>query len=171
METVMDSVAAEQDRFKCLRPAELSLHEKKSLVKLAGEVLASRHRRGAIINSPKATAEYLRLLVAERHEEVFGALFLDRRLRLIESKELFHGTVHAAAVHPRVVVRQALECNAVGMVIYHNHPSGDPTPSEADKELTRLLRHALELVDVYLLDHIVVGAEGWFSFAEHSMLE
>jgi len=100
---------------------------------------------------------------------VFAALFLDTRHRTLAFEELFQGTVDGAEVHPREVVRRALAHNAAAVIIGHNHPSGCPEPSAADRSITSRLKQALALVDVRLLDHFVVGdgapvslaARGW----------
>ena len=102
--------------------------------------------------------------------EVFGALFLDNRHRVIQVAEMFQGTIDGASVHPRVVVQRALEVNAAAVVFFHNHPSGVAEPSHADEAITRRLRDALALVDVRVLDHFVVAAGESVSFAERGLL-
>ncbi len=101
--------------------------------------------------------------------EVFAALFLDNRHRIITYEELFRGTINAAVVYPREVVRRALDHNAAAVIFAHNHPSGDPEPSSADRCITRALVKALELIDVRVLDHLVVGDEKWVSMASRKM--
>lgn len=103
-------------------------------------------------------------------QEVFAAVFLDTRLRLIEYAELFFGTVDGAEVHAREVVRKAILCNAAALVVSHNHPSGDPEPSMADRVVTTRLKQALALVDIRLLDHIVIGRGRNVSLAERGWL-
>ena len=102
--------------------------------------------------------------------EVFAAVFLDNRHRVIAFEELFHGTVDGASVHPRVVARRALVHNAAALIACHNHPSGVAEPSRADRAITARLRDALALVDVRLLDHFVVGDGEVVSFAERGWL-
>ncbi len=118
------------------------------------------------ITDPTAARDYLRLKLLPRKREVFGVMFLDNRHRLIEYREMFKGTINSASVHPREVARVALELNAAALIVGHNHPSGAPTPGLADETVTQHLKDALRLIDVRLLDHIVVGAEGVVSFAE-----
>ncbi len=96
-------------------------------------------------------------------------LFVCSRLRLIEYVELFRGTVDGASVHPREVVKEALARNAAAVVLAHNHPSGNPEPSEMDREITSRLEEALSLVDIRVLDHLIVG-ETILSFAEKGFL-
>lgn len=159
-----------QNRFHGVRVCEMDDAERHSVIDLALEVLAELHRPGQALASPGDTRRFLQLQLAARKAEVFGAVFLDTRNRVIDIEELFHGTIDGASVHPRVVVQRALEVNAAGTIVFHNHPSGEPEPSRADRALTRRLRDALSLVDVRMLDHIVIGAEGTVSFAERGLL-
>ena len=132
--------------------------------------LASRFRRGAVLDSPAAATEAIQLKLAEREHEVFGCLYLDHRHRVIEFAELFRGTIDAASVYPREVVKAALGCNSAAVIFFHNHPSGEASPSEADKTLTHRLRTALALVDIRVLDHFVIGGDTVYSFAESGLL-
>uniref|UniRef100_UPI0035B459B6 JAB domain-containing protein n=1 Tax=Pseudomonas fluvialis TaxID=1793966 RepID=UPI0035B459B6 len=97
---------------------------------------------------------------------VFALLMLDSRHRVIAFEEVFRGTLDGASVYPREVVKLALEHNAAALILVHNHPSGDPEPSMADRNLTTKLQDALKLVGVRTLDHVVVGNEGCVSLAE-----
>ncbi len=164
VETVME------DRLASLRPSDLNEAEKQSLIALAMKVLAIKHRAGRPLNSPETTRNYLRLRLADYRNEVFGCLFLDNRHRIIAMRELFHGTIDGASIHPRVVVQQALEMNAAALVFFHNHPSGVAEPSHADEAITQRLKEALALVDVRVLDHFVVSAGESVSFAERGLL-
>lgn len=148
--------------------------EEAALVARAASVLEARLRyragEGVPVASPKAAAELLRLRLAGRARETFAMLWLDARHRLIACDELFHGTIDGAQVSAREVVRAALARNAAAAIAGHNHPSGSPEPSAADAAVTRRLRDALALVEVRLLDHIVVGAEGAVSLAERGLI-
>ena len=137
--------------------------------------LARRHLeaglcRGDVLTSPELTRAFLASRLRHRDREVFLGLFLDNRHRLLAAEELFVGTLHAATVHPREVARRALGLNAAALIVAHNHPSGSAEPSAADIALTRRLREALELVDVRLLDHFVVGDGSPVSLAERGEL-
>jgi len=101
---------------------------------------------------------------------VFAALFLDTRHRVVAFEELFQGTVDGAAVHPREVVKRALHHNAAATIIAHNHPSGVAEPSAEDERITERLRRALELVEVRLLDHFVIGDGTAVSLAQRGMV-
>jgi DNA repair protein RadC len=137
----------------------------------AAAVLESRFRHpGVCLSAPAQTREYLVIKLRDRPAEVFCALFLDNRHRLIEFRELFQGTIDGASVHPREVGRQALEVNAAAVIFAHNHPSGVAQPSMADELITKRLRDALSLVDIRVLDHLIVGAQGVCSFAERGLI-
>jgi len=110
------------------------------------------------------------LSIGVRPFEVFTALFLDARHHLILAEDLFRGSVAQTSVYPREVARRCLQINASAVVLAHNHPSGAVQPSQADRELTRVLVAALALVDVRVLDHLVVTRVDVYSFAEHGLL-
>ncbi len=137
--------------------------------------LARRHlreslSRGKPLTSPQLTREYLRAALRDRPHEVFCALMLDTRHRVIAFEELFTGTIDSAHVHPRVVVEKALEKRAAALIVAHNHPSGIAEPSQADLAITRRLRDALGLVDIRLLDHFIVGDSEVVSLAERGLV-
>lgn len=140
-------------------------------VELARRALHERMSQGELLSSPEAVRNWLRLRLGALGHEVFVALWLDARNRLIEYEELFRGTLTQASVFPREVVRHALHHNAAGVVFAHNHPSGLAEPSPSDELLTRSLKEALALVDVKVLDHFVVaGQSAPLSFAEKGLL-
>lgn len=138
-------------------------------LELGNRHLAASLQRGVALTDPLAAGRYFAQRLRARGHEVFAALFLDTRHRTLAFEELFQGTVDGAEVHPREVVRRALAHNAAAVIIGHNHPSGCPEPSAADRSITSRLKQALALVDVRLLDHFVVGdgapvslaARGW----------
>ncbi|EIC19897.1 RadC family protein [Thiorhodovibrio frisius] len=122
------------------------------------------------ITSPEATRRYLKMRLRGYPYEVFAGLFLDNRHRVIEYQELFRGTIDGASVHPREVVRAAMNCNAAAVIFAHNHPSGVAEPSQADIRITERLRQALDYVEVRVLDHIIVGEGDGTSFAERGLI-
>jgi DNA repair protein RadC len=136
----------------------------------AKELLAMRFSRGEPITTPGDSSNYLISQLAEFEHEVFAVLFLDNRHRVISFDKMFTGTIDGASVHPREVVKRALQHNAAAVILSHNHPSGVPEPSRADISLTRRLTDALMLVDVRVLDHIVVGGSETASFAERGLI-
>lgn len=137
--------------------------------------LARRHHlerleRGQPLTSPQITRDYLAAELRDRAHEVFCALYLDTRHRVIAFEELFAGTIDSAHVHPRVVVEKALARRAAALIIAHNHPSGDARPSQADLAITKRLRDALDLVEIRLLDHFIVGDSEVVSLAERGLM-
>ena len=131
---------------------------------------ARMERDGGPLTSPACTRRYIEARVRGLRNEVFGVIHLDSRHRPIASELLFQGTVDGTTVHPRVIVRRALMHNAAALVAYHQHPSGDPSPSPADRAITRKLAEALSLVDVRLIDHFVIGDGQVASFSEMGLL-
>lgn len=138
-------------------------------LELCNRYLAAGLERGDALTDPQAAGRYFSQRLRGQPSEVFAALFLDTRHRSLAFEELFRGTVDGAEVHPREVVRRALVHNAAAVIVGHNHPSGSAEPSAADRAVTSRLKQALQLVDVRLLDHFVIGdgapvslaARGW----------
>lgn len=120
--------------------------------------------------SPGAVRDYLRLKLIAYEHEVFVVLFLDAQNRVIKAVEMFRGTLTQTSVYPREVVKEALKWNAASVIFCHNHPSGEATPSAADRSLTQALKEALALIDVRVLDHIVVAGNQYMSFVERGLL-
>jgi DNA repair protein RadC len=136
----------------------------------ARQVIDQKMQRGSSLESPANVREYLRTKLAGYDYEVFSLLTLDNRHRLIEYIELFRGTIDGASVHPREVVRETLRVNAAAVIFAHNHPSGNPEPSQADELITSRLKDALALIDVRTLDHVIVGGDKTTSFAERGLI-
>lgn len=141
-----------------------------SVIREAAAILYGRICQGDVLSSPEATRQFLQLRLAGLEHEVFGVLLLTNRHRVIGFHEMFRGTIDGASVHPREVVKLALMHNAAAIIMVHNHPSGDPTPSRADETITRRLKDALALVDVRVLDHIIVTAGETLSLAERGLV-
>jgi DNA repair protein RadC len=124
-----------------------------------------------LLNEPALVKEYLRTTAVDPNQERTGALYLNARNRLLRvDPDIYRGTLDRAVVEPRELLRRALLARAASLILFHNHPSGDPTPSREDREFTRRLAAACEAIGVRLLDHIVVGAEGCVSFREAGLL-
>lgn len=132
--------------------------------------LRERMRRGPLMDSPQVIRDWLRLYCARLDREVFLVLYLDAQHQLIESEELFRGTLTQTSVYPREVVKGALARNAAALALAHNHPSGVAEPSRADEQLTQNLKVALALVDVQVIDHFVVAGDTVVSFAEKGLI-
>lgn len=159
---------------ECLPAAGYDVKEQR-LVRKAIELLKNKLKKdGACVSCVVTASAEARLLInlalAAKEREVFLVMFLDNQNRIIESAELFQGTVDGAAVYPREVVKAALAVNAASVILAHNHPSGNTTPSEADKRITQTIKDALAVVEIKTLDHIIVGGDKNFSFAEHGLI-
>ena len=139
-------------------------------LELGNRLLHASLERGDAISDPEAAGRYFAQRLRGRRQEVFAALFLDTRHRVLGFEELFHGSIDGASVYPRQVVKRALAHNAAALILTHNHPSGVAEPSHADEALTRSLRSALALIDVRVLDHFIVAGSATLSFAERGLL-
>ncbi|SRR6056297_3023536 len=165
---LLDSSLEEVCRCPGLGPAKFAqIH---AALELARRHLRESMTRGEALTSPQATRNYLSAALRDRPHEVFCALMLDTRHRVIAFEELFSGTIDSAHVHPRVVVERALHRRAAAMIVAHNHPSGVAEPSQADLAITRRLRDALGLVDIRLLDHFIIGDGEVVSLAERGLV-
>ena len=151
-----------------LGPAKFT--QLQAVVEMARRHLLEELQRGESLSDPLQSKRYLQARLRDLPHEVFACLFLDNRHRVIAFEELFRGTINGASVHPREVVKRALELNAAAVILAHNHPSGVAEPSQADRDLTVRLQQALELVEVRVLDHIVVGDGEPLAFAERGWI-
>jgi DNA repair protein RadC len=139
-------------------------------IELGRRYLQAELETGDALTSPEQTRDFLTMKLRAYPYEVFACLYLDNRHRLISFDELFTGTIDSAQVHSREVVRAALKHNAAAVILSHNHPSGVAEPSQSDLELTKELQKALNLVDVRVLDHLIIGNGKAISFAERGLL-
>ncbi len=152
---------------KGLGPAKFA--QLQAVLEIARRHLREKLQRGDAMTSPELTRRYLQQQLRDYPYEVFACMFLDNRHRLIAYEELFRGTIDGASVHPREVVRKSLQHNAAAIIIAHNHPSGIAEPSQSDRAITIRLKSALDLVDIRLLDHFIVGDEV-ISMSEQGMI-
>ena len=143
---------------------------KDRVLRVAEAILRARMQRAGNIADPSEAADFFRMRLSHLPHEEFHVLFLDNRHRIVACELMFRGTIDGAEVHPRVIAQRALILNAAAVLLSHNHPSGDPTPSAADRAVTARLQQALALVDVRVLDHLVVAVEGVVSFASRGWL-
>lgn len=164
----LDAPATTLTALPGLGPAKLALLQ--AALELGQRHLACSLQREAVLSSPETTARYLSQRLRSRPQEVFSVLFLDSQHRLIACEDLFQGGLEQCSVHPRQVVLRALHFQAAAVILAHNHPSGVSEPSAADRALTRQLQQALELIDVRVLDHLVIGDGRPASFAERGWL-
>jgi DNA repair protein RadC len=125
---------------------------------------------GEAIRSPADTQAFLHAKIRHLGHEMFCCLYLDNRHRVLRFDQLFRGTIDGTSVYPREVVKEALAINAAAVILAHNHPSGVAEPSQADERITKRLKSALELVDIRLLDHLIIGSAETTSLASRGML-
>lgn len=138
-----------------LGPAKFT--QLQAILEMARRHLHQTLETGDVFTQPNLVKQYLATRLRHLPHEVFACLFLNNQHRLIQYEELFRGTIDGASVYPREVVKRALEHNAAAVIFAHNHPSGIAEPSTSDEAITKRLVHALALVDIRVLDHIVVG--------------
>ncbi|UZB11369.1 DNA repair protein RadC [Xanthomonas phaseoli pv. phaseoli] len=139
--------------------------DEEGILLAAATILEQRLQRQGRIHSPEQAGSYLVARCAHLSHEVFGVVFLDNKHHILATEHLFSGTIDGCEVHPRVVAKRALELNAVALILFHNHPSGNPEPSEADRKVTQRLQEALGLLDIRVLDHLVIGGQKSASLA------
>jgi DNA repair protein RadC len=168
LRSLLDAPGTELAAVRGLGPAKAAVLA--AVIAVAERYLACGIVREPVFGASADVRRYLRLRLGGRPREVFCAMFLDSQHRLIAFRELFLGTIDSASVHPREVLRETLALNAAALIFVHNHPSGVAEPSTSDVRITERLRHALQLIDVRVLDHIVVGADATVSMAERGLL-
>lgn len=142
----------------------------RALPELARRYFEASLPMGEAIRSPADTEAFLLARMRHLDYELFCCLYLDNRHRVLRFDELFRGTIDGTSVYPREVVKEALAINAAAVILAHNHPSGVAEPSQADERITRRLKSALELVDIRLLDHLIVGDGGTTSLASRGLI-
>lgn len=163
------AVVRSEDR--AIYAVSLSANDEDAILTRALAILSSRMRKaGDVLSSPSAVKSYLTLNLASREHEVFSAVFLDAQNRVIDTEDLFRGTLTQTSVYPREVVKAALARNAAAVIFAHNHSSGAAEPSRADELLTSNLKQTLALVDVKVLDHFIVAGISQLSFAERGLI-
>lgn len=163
----MDKFKINENNGNYVFDSEVSAAE---IVKLALQIAEKEIFDRKSFTTVEDTSDYLRTYLMDKSQEVFGVMFLSSQHELISTEIMFHGTINSAAVYPREIIKQALLLGASAVIVFHNHPSGNPEPSRADKNITALIKDALALIDVPLLDHFVVGKAGAVSFAQRGLL-
>ncbi len=141
-----------------------------AVLELSKRYLDESIKRQCALSCPDDTRQYFKSQLRDQPFEVFAAVFLDNRHHVIHYEELFKGTIDGASVYPREVVKKALARNAAALIVAHNHPSGIAEPSQADERITERLKQALELVDIRLLDHLIIGDGEIVSLAERGII-
>ncbi|EHB3782792.1 DNA repair protein RadC [Salmonella enterica subsp. houtenae serovar 17:z29:-] len=123
-----------------------------------------------MMSGPSVFVDYLKLHFIDHEREHFGVIFLNNQHQVITTETLFSGTLNHVEVHPRVIARKALLHNAHAVLLAHNHPSGEVSPSQSDKLVTEKIVNCLNMLDILVLDHIIISSENHYSFAEHGLL-
>ena len=142
----------------------------RSIREISERWLKERAQQGKFVECSKDVLEMLAHRFRDLQQEIFSVIFLDTKHSVVAIEDLFRGTINTASVFPREVVKRALALGAAAIVAVHNHPSGNPEPSAEDRRVTEDLKKACQLMDITLLDHIVVGNNGHFSFADKGMI-
>lgn len=135
---------------------------------------ASRAKDKESIRASEDAADLLRMVIRSHEQEAFAVLYLNAKNVVIDARTLFIGTVNGANVHPRDIFREAVRRNAVSIIVGHNHPSGDVTPSREDFSLTKRLQEAAKIIGVNFLDHIILATNGdmkYLSFKDNGYIE
>lgn len=140
------------------------------IVRFAHILLSRQFRNRRKIASPDDVRQWLVMKLAPETRECFAVIFLSQQHHILAYETLFTGTLNQAMVYPRELLKRALTHNAAAVILVHNHPSGESAPSQADIQLTKVLTDALALVDIRIPDHMIIGGDSVYSFAEHGLL-
>jgi len=138
---------------------------------IAKEVLKEKIKERPTYTSPQDIFDYLSYSMRDLNKEVFKVIYLNKAHQIIDTHDLFEGTLDGIPISPREIVESTIKSNAAALIFAHNHPSGDPAPSRSDKQLTRDLVFMGNIVQIKVLDHIIVGENTYFSFAEEGLIE
>lgn len=164
-------ISARPERLREVSGAGVAVVQELKIVEAAAQRLSRARVVGrSVISSWDALIDYCNTTMAHRDTEHFRTLFLNRRNALIADEEQARGTVNHVPVYPREVAKRALELNASALILVHNHPSGDPTPSESDIAMTERIRQAVEALDITLHDHLIIGRSENFSFRDEGLI-
>ena len=166
---VLAASSAELQEIKGIGPANAFA------IKLIQE-LSQKFLKEQILNKPyckssKESFDYLYLSMRDLKKEVFKVMFLNAQNQVIEVEDLFGGTLTASAVYPREIIEKTIKYNAAALIFVHNHPAGNPEPSDNDRQITRDLVFAGNIMQIKVLDHIIIGNNRYFSFADKGLIE
>lgn len=164
-------LAADQQQF-CQRPGlgPVKYTQLQAILEMASRHLQQQLVRDGVLDSPRATEDFLAHQLRHLSYEVFVLLYLDNQHRVIHHEQLFRGTIDGASVYPREIIEKVIHYKAAAVILSHNHPSGVTEPSQADVRITHRIREALSLIDVRVLDHLIIGEGRAVSFAERGLL-
>ena len=143
----------------------------KLIQEVSRQFLREKMLAGVYCRSSKEVFDYLYHSLRDCRREKFKVLFLNAKNQILEERTVFEGTVDSSAVYPRELIREALRCEASSLIFVHNHPSGDPSPSDSDRGITKELVFAANVMQIKVLDHIIIGNNRYFSFADTGLLD
>ncbi|HOI45954.1 MAG TPA: DNA repair protein RadC [Candidatus Aminicenantes bacterium] len=166
---VLEAPAAELQRIRGI--GTHNVFGLKFIQEVSRRFLRDRMMGRPVCHSSREVFDYLYHALRDQKKELFKVIFLDTKNQVIEEKTLFEGTVDSSAVYPREIIKDALRYEASSLIFVHNHPSGDPDPSFCDREITRDLVFAALVMQIKVLDHIIIGDDRYFSFADHGLVE
>jgi DNA repair protein RadC len=166
---VLEASSHELQRIRGIGPH--NIFGLKFVQEVSRRFLRERMMKKAYCRSSREVFDYLFHALRGLKRENFKVLFLDAKNQILEEKTLFEGTVDSSAVYPREIIKDALRYDASSLIFVHNHPSGDPEPSPCDKEITRELVFAARVMQLKVLDHIIIGDNRFFSFADQGLIE
>ncbi|MBU1614146.1 DNA repair protein RadC [bacterium] len=162
--------ADKEELFKVEGIGEAKVAQIKAVHGLAEKYLKEKAKLAPIMKKSKEAFDYLYLSMRDLKQETFKVIFLDSANQVIDMKNLFKGTLTSSAVYPREIMKKAIEYNAAGLIFVHNHPSGDSRPSQSDREITETLVSAGNIMQIKVLDHIIIGDNRYFSFADEGLI-
>lgn len=168
LRSLASASVAEILRLKGTGPAKAAAI--KASLEIASRLNTARLMNGERFTSPEQVYRHYHHRLRDRRKEYFMALLLDGKNRVLREVRISEGSLNQSLVHPREVFSPAVRESAAAIILVHNHPSGDPTPSREDREITRRLKDAGELMGVKVLDHIIIGDGGFISFTNEGML-
>jgi DNA repair protein RadC len=141
-----------------------------AILEINKRYLFEKVKTADVLTNSKMTKQYLIAKLGDKEQEIFAGLFLNAKHQIIDFKELFRGSLHHTEVYPREIIKTAIMLNACAIILTHNHPSGDPTPSQADIRLTKRLQSILPLLEIRVLDHVIIGKNRAFSLSEAGLI-
>ena len=164
-------LSAEESQFAEVEGIGLAKYAQlKGIAELARRYFSLRMTEEPSLVTPSMTREFLQSQLADEEREIFMVIFLDNQNRVLKHSRLFSGTLSHVEVHPREIVREAIKVNAAAVILAHNHPSGSPEPSKADRLITERVIKCCRFMDIRVLDHLVIGRGAYVSFAERGWI-
>lgn len=164
-------ISADQKQFCAFKGIGITQFiQLQACTEMTKRYLSAELKQKQLFSDPHTTKLYLQTELAMREREIFMVLFLDNQHRLIKQEEMFLGTINAANVYPREIIKTALYCNAAALILAHNHPSGIAEPSPADRKITEQIIQSAKLMDIRVLDHFIIGKGNYFSFSEEGWI-